>query len=100
LSQTCPSDFTPYQAFDSSSSLEGNFLVGSLLWAQDKVTTLEIVDNNWMNSCKALWTCIRQNQMAIFMFKGHVTKESQVFFKDYKNMYINNVPRLEPFGDY
>ncbi len=25
------------------------------------------------------------------MFKGHVTKESQVFFKDYKNMYINNV---------
>ncbi len=32
------------------------------------------------------------------MFKGHVTKESQVFFKDYKNMYIINVPRLEPFG--
>lgn len=38
------------------------------------------------------------NQVAIFMFKGHVTKESQVFVKDYKNMYFINVPRLEPFG--
>jgi hypothetical protein len=50
MSQTCPSGFTPYQAFDSPSYLEGNFFyIGSLLWAQVKVTTLEIVDNNCRN---------------------------------------------------